>query len=103
VEPILSRSARRGCSLANTAAGRSPMTEAEAHAALAAFDAVGEVEQWIAEQWWEPLPCGGWRVRGLLHGRWRFRLEPVRHARDLGMRLDRNQHTARVIACRGFG
>ena len=54
------------------------MTEAEARAALAAFEAIGEVEQWIAEQWWDPLPGGGgWRVRGQLHGRWRFLLEPV--------------------------
>jgi hypothetical protein len=53
------------------------MTEAEARAALAAFDAIGEVEQWIAEQWWEPLPGGGWWVRGQLHGRWRFRVEPM--------------------------
>ena len=51
------------------------MTEAEARAALAAFDAVGEVEQWIAAQRWEAI-AGGWRVRGRLHGRWRFRLEP---------------------------
>ena len=52
------------------------MTEAEARAALHAFDAMGEIEQWIAEQPWEAIP-GGWRVRGRLHGRWRFRLEPV--------------------------
>ena len=52
------------------------LTEAEARAALAAFDAIGEIEQWIAEQWWEAIP-GGWRVRGQLHGRWRFRIEPV--------------------------
>ena len=49
----------------------------EARAALRAFDAMGDIEQWIAEQWWERLAGGGWRVRGQLHGRWRFRLEPV--------------------------
>ena len=43
------------------------MTEAETRAALRAFDAVGDIEQWIAEQWWERLPGGGgWRVRGQL-------------------------------------
>ena len=52
------------------------MTEAEARAALRAFEAVAEVEQWLAEQWWESIP-GGWRVRGEFHGRWRFLLEPV--------------------------
>ena len=51
------------------------MTEAEARAALAAFDAVGEIEPWIAEQSWEAVP-GGWTVAGELQG-WRFRLETV--------------------------
>ena len=45
------------------------MTEAEARAALRAFHAVGDIEQWIAEQRWERLPGGGgWRVRGQLEG-----------------------------------
>ena len=39
------------------------MTEAEARAALGAFDAVGEVEQWVAAQRWEAIAgaggCGG--------------------------------------------
>jgi len=52
-----------------------PLTEAEARAVLAAFDAIGEVEQWIAEQWWEAIP-GGWRVQGQFHGRC-FLLESV--------------------------
>jgi hypothetical protein len=53
------------------------VTEAEARAALAAFDAVGEIEHWIAEQRWEAIPGGGgWRVRGRLQS-WRFRVEPV--------------------------
>ena len=52
------------------------MTEDEARDALRAFEAVAEVEQWIAEQRWASIP-GGWHVRGQLHGRWRFRLEPV--------------------------
>ena len=51
------------------------MTEAEARAALAAFEAVGDIERWIAEQRWEAIP-GGWRVRGQFHN-WRFRVEPA--------------------------
>ena len=52
------------------------VTEAEARAVLRTFEAMADVEQWIAEQPWELIP-GGWRVRGRFHGRWRFRLEPV--------------------------
>jgi hypothetical protein len=52
------------------------VTEPEARAALAAFHAIGDIEQWTASQQWEAVP-GGWRVRGRFHGRWRFRLEPV--------------------------
>jgi hypothetical protein len=51
------------------------MTEAEARAALRAFVAVGEIEKWIAEQRWEPMAGGGWRVREHLRS-WRFRVEP---------------------------
>jgi hypothetical protein len=51
------------------------MTEDQARAALRAFVAVGQVEQWIAEQPWEPAQRG-WRVPGEFHG-WRFWLEPV--------------------------
>jgi hypothetical protein len=51
------------------------MTEPEARAALHAFVAVGEIEQWIADQPWEAVR-GGWRVRGQFHA-WRFRVEPV--------------------------
>jgi hypothetical protein len=51
------------------------VTEAEARAALRAFEAVGEIERWIADQPWEAAP-GGWRVRGQLQA-WRFRVEPV--------------------------
>ena len=51
------------------------MTEAEARAALRAFEAVGEIERWIAEQRWEAVP-GGWRVRERFDG-WHFRVEPV--------------------------
>ena len=51
------------------------MTEAEARAALAAFDAVAKIERWIAQQSWEAVP-GGWTVPGELHGL-RFRVSPV--------------------------
>ncbi len=52
------------------------MTEAEARAALAAFDGLGGLERWIAEQRpWQTTP-GGWTVPGELQG-WRFRVEPA--------------------------
>ena len=49
------------------------MTEAEARAALAAFDAVGGIERWIAVQSWQVV-SGGWAMLGEFHGL-RFRLE----------------------------
>ena len=51
------------------------MTEAEARAALAAFDAVGGLEAWIADQRWNAVP-GGWVVPEPFQGL-RFRVEPV--------------------------
>jgi hypothetical protein len=52
------------------------VTEAEARAALAAFDGLGGLERWIAEQRpWEAVP-GGWRVRERFQG-WYFRVEPA--------------------------
>ena len=51
------------------------MTEAEARAALAAFDGLGGLERWIADQRWEAVP-GGWRVRERFQG-WYFRVEPA--------------------------
>jgi hypothetical protein len=51
------------------------MTEAEARAALAAYDAIGGIEPWIAARPWQVTP-GGWAVAGELQG-WRFRVEPV--------------------------
>ncbi len=46
------------------------MTEDEARAALAAFDGLGGLERWIAEQRpWQAMP-------GDLQG-WRFRVEPA--------------------------
>jgi hypothetical protein len=52
-----------------------PVTEAEARAALRAFDGVGGVEHWIADQSWQAAP-DGWIVAGDLGG-WRFWLRPV--------------------------
>ena len=49
------------------------MTEDEARAALRAFDAVGDVERWMAAQPWQAVP-GGWDVLEPFHG-WRFRLK----------------------------
>ncbi len=51
------------------------MTEAEARAALRAFDAVGGLERWIAAQRWLAAP-GGWTVLGAIGG-WRFRVAPA--------------------------
>jgi hypothetical protein len=49
------------------------MTEAEARAALRAFDGIGDIEPWIAERPWKAV-AGGWTVAGELEG-WRYRLE----------------------------
>ena len=50
--------------------------EAEARAALAASDAVGGIERWVAKQSWEAVP-GGWTVPGEFHGlRFRVALVP---------------------------
>ncbi len=52
------------------------MTEAQARAALAAFDRLSGLERWIAEQRaWEAVP-GGWRVRERFQG-WHLRVEPA--------------------------
>ncbi len=43
------------------------MTEDQARTALAAFDGLGGLERWIAEQRpWEAIPSG-WTVPGDLH------------------------------------
>ena len=49
------------------------MTEDQVRAALAAFDAVGGLERWIADQPWLTAP-GGWVVPEPFQG-WRFRVE----------------------------
>ena len=52
------------------------MTETEARAALAGFDAFGWLEHWIAGRPWEPTLDGGWEIPGDLQG-WRFLVEPA--------------------------
>ena len=49
------------------------MTEAEVRAALAAFDAIGGMERWIAAQPWLAM-LGGWVVPEPFEG-WRLNLE----------------------------
>jgi hypothetical protein len=51
------------------------VTEAEARAALRAFDRRRQVEPWIAGRPWQAVP-GGWTVAGEPQG-WRIRLEMV--------------------------
>ena len=59
------------------AQGAGPVPENQARAALAAFDGLGGLERWIAEQRpWQATP-GGWAVLGAIGG-WRFRVEPAR-------------------------
>ena len=50
--------------------------EAEARAALAAFEGLGGLECWIADQRpWQAIPTS-WTVPGDLQG-WRYRVEPT--------------------------
>ena len=55
------------------------MTEADARAALRAFKAVGDIEQWIAEQPWERLAGCAWRraVQRVAQGCVSLRCKPV--------------------------
>jgi hypothetical protein len=72
------RARRRGWRSALWRRADGAVTEAETRAALRAFDAIGDIEHWLAEQPWERLQGGGgWRVRGQLYSRWRFRVLPV--------------------------
>ncbi len=74
------------------------MTEAEARAALAAFDAIGGMERWIAAQPWHAAP-GGWVVPEPFHGL-RFRVEPV--ARGVRVRTfpDKGEPAAWIVPAR---
>ncbi len=54
--------------LAAPHARRAALTEAEARVALAAFDGIGGLERWIAQQRpWQAIPTG-WMVPGKLQG-----------------------------------
>ena len=55
---------------------RGDVTEAEARAALAAFHAIGDIEQWIAAQRWEAARAAGGCGASFTADE-RFRLEPV--------------------------
>jgi hypothetical protein len=77
------------------------VTEDQARAALAAFDAVGGLERWIAEQRWEAVP-GGWRVRERFQG-WRFRLEPVAGGLRVVMSVRGGEPAVWVVPGQGTG
>ena len=71
------------------------MTEAEARAALVAFDAGGELERWIAGQPWLAAP-GGWVVPEPLQG-WRFRVEPVVGGARVTAFMDNGEPAAWIV------
>ena len=71
------------------------MTEDQARAALAAFDAVGGLEQWIAEQPWLAMP-GGWVVPEPFQGL-RFRVEPVAGGVRVTAFVDKGEAAAWVV------
>jgi hypothetical protein len=71
------------------------MTEAEARAALRAFDAVGGLEAWIAEQPWLAAP-GGWVVPEPFQGL-RFRVEPVAGGVRVTAFMDKGDPAAWVV------
>ena len=71
------------------------MTEAEAHAALAAFDGVGGLERWIAEQRWQ-ADASGWAVLGTIGG-WRSRVEPAPGGVRVTAFMDNGEPAAWVV------
>ena len=71
------------------------MTEAEARAALAGFDAVGGLERWFAEQPWLAAP-GGWVVPEPFQG-WRFRVERAPGGVRIRAFMDNGEPAAWVI------
>ena len=71
------------------------MTEEEARAALRAFDAVGGLEAWIAEQPWLAAP-GGWVVPEPFQGL-RFRVEPVAGGVRVTVFTDKGEPAAWVV------
>ena len=75
-----------------------PMTEAEVRAALAAFDAIGGMECWIAAQPWLAAP-GGWVVPEPFHGL-RFRVEPVTRGVRVRAFADKGEPAAWIVPAR---
>ncbi len=74
------------------------MTEVEARAALAAFDAIGGMERWIAAQPWLAAP-GGWVVPEPFHGL-RFRVEPVARGVRVRAFADKGEPAAWIVPAR---
>ena len=72
------------------------MTEAKARTALAASDAVGGLERWIAAQPWLAA-SGGWVVPGDLQG-WRFRVEPAPGGVRVSASMGRGERAAKERA-----
>jgi hypothetical protein len=83
---------------AHAASEKRPDRRAEARAALRAFIAVGEIDHWIADQRWEPIP-GGWRVRERYQG-WHFRLEPAAGGLRVVMSARGGEPAAWTVPCR---
>jgi hypothetical protein len=75
------------------------MTEAEARAALRAFEGVGDVEPWIAGRPWQ-AETGGWSVAGELQG-WRLRVEPVAGGLNVVMSARGGEPAVWVVPGRG--
>jgi hypothetical protein len=71
------------------------MTEAEARAALAAFDGPGGLERWIAGQPWLAAP-GGWVVPEPFQ-RLRFRVEPVARGVRVRAFADKGEPAAWIV------
>jgi hypothetical protein len=71
------------------------VTEAEARAALAAFDGPGGLERWIAGQSCLAAP-GGWVVPEPLQG-WRFRVERAPGGVRIRAFMDNGEPAAWVV------
>ncbi len=74
------------------------MMEVEVRAALAAFDAIGGMERWIAAQPWLAAP-GGWVVPEPFHGL-RFRVEPVTRGVRVRAFGDKGEPAAWIVPAR---
>ena len=74
------------------------MTEAEVRTTLAAFDAIGGMERWIAAQPWLAAP-GGWVVPEPFHGL-RFRVEPVARGVRVRAFADKGEPAAWIVPAR---